>query len=88
MDRRMLGSLDKDAIFAAVRRNILEILPQVSPKAISPDKSLVDLGANSVDRMEVVTLTMEDLGVKIPLMSFAGVSDIGGLVSVLFENLR
>ena len=77
----------KDDVFAVVKKNIIEILPEVKPEAISPEKSLTELGANSVDRMEVVTLSMEDLGLKIPLMSFAGVTNIGGLVSVLFENV-
>jgi polyketide biosynthesis acyl carrier protein len=41
-----------------------------------------------VDRMEIVTSTMEDLGIKIPLMSFAGVSNIEGLVDVLSSHAR
>ncbi len=36
--------------------------------------------------MEVVTMSMEQLGLKIPLMSFAQVSNIEGLVDVLLEN--
>jgi hypothetical protein len=31
---------------------------------------------------------MEDLGVKIPLLSFAGVTNIEGLVDVLFNNAQ
>ncbi|HTR88005.1 MAG TPA: phosphopantetheine-binding protein [Reyranella sp.] len=75
-------------MFEVVRKNILEVLPDLSPGMVSIDKSMSDLGANSVDRMEVVTQSMEDLDLKIPLMSFAAVTNIEGLVGVLFENLR
>ncbi len=84
----MSGTKTKDEVFEIVKNNILEILPKVQPDMVSIEKSLVDLGANSVDRMEVVTLSMSDLGVKIPLLSFAGVSNIEGLVDVLFSNLQ
>lgn len=75
-------------VFEIVKGAILEVLPHLEPEAVSAEKSLTDLGANSVDRMEVVTLSMEGLGIKIPLMSFAGVSNIGGLVDVLSSHRR
>lgn len=84
----MAREMTKTEVFEIVRKNILEILPDLTPETVSTDKSLSELGANSVDRMEVVTLSMQDLGVKIPLLSFAGVGNIGGLVNVLFSNLR
>jgi polyketide biosynthesis acyl carrier protein len=80
--------MTKAEVFEVVKKNILEILPEVQPELVSIEKSLSDLGANSVDRMEVVTLSMEDLDLKIPLLSFASVTNIEGLVDVLFNNLR
>ncbi|MCX7365334.1 MAG: phosphopantetheine-binding protein [Alphaproteobacteria bacterium] len=84
----MTHRITKEEVFEVVKRNILEILPDVAPDTVSLDRSLVDLGANSVDRMEVVTLSMEALDLKIPLMSFARVDNIEGLVAVLFEHVR
>lgn len=84
----MTHRITKDEVFEVVKRNILEILPDVAADIVSMDKSLVDLGANSVDRMEVVTLSMEALDLKIPLMSFAKVDNIEGLVAVLLEHAR
>lgn len=80
--------MTKDQVFNIVKNNILEILPKVRPEMISIEKSLTDLGANSVDRMEVVTLSMEDLNLKIPLLSFANVSNIEGLVDVLISHYQ
>jgi polyketide biosynthesis acyl carrier protein len=84
----MSNAITKTEVFNVVKNNILDILPKVQPDMVSIEKSLSDLGANSVDRMEVVTLSMEDLGVKIPLLSFAGVTNIEGLVDVLFNNAQ
>lgn len=78
----------KEHVFEVVRKVIAEILPGVRSELISSEKSLKELGANSIDRMEVVTMSMEELGLKIPLMSFAEVSNIEGLVDVLSANYR
>ena len=84
----MNSKLTQTQVFELVKHNILEILPKTQADLIVPEQSLVDLGANSVDRMEIVTLSMEDLGVKIPLMSFAIVFNIESLVEVLFTNQK
>jgi polyketide biosynthesis acyl carrier protein len=78
--------MSKEYVFGIVKNTIMEVLPDVKPEMITIDKALKDLGANSIDRMEVVTMSMEELGLKIPLMSFAQVSNIEGLVDVLAEN--
>ncbi len=78
--------MSKEHVFEAVKNVIVEILPDVNTDAISIEKQLKDLGANSIDRMEIVTKSMQALEIKIPLMSFAGVSNIEGLVDVLSEN--
>lgn len=78
--------MTKEHVYEVVRNVIMEVLPDVQSELISIEKNLKELGANSIDRMEVVTMSMEELGMKIPLMSFAQVSNIEGLVDVLTEN--
>ena len=79
--------MTKAEIFEVVKKNALEIL-DVAPDTVTMGKSLSDLGANSVDRVEIVTMTMEDLGLKIPFMSFAGASNIEDLVEILRSNIK
>jgi polyketide biosynthesis acyl carrier protein len=79
--------MTKAEIFEVVKKNALEIL-DVAPDTVTLGKSLTDLGANSVDRVEIVTMTMEDLGLKIPFMSFAGASNIEDLVEILRSNIK
>lgn len=69
--------------FEVVKKVILEILPFLSANDVSVDRSLKDLGANSIDRMEVVTQSMEELGLKIPMVEFGKVQNIKGLVGLL-----
>ena len=80
--------MSKEHVYEVVKNAVMEILPDLNPEIISIEKSLKELGANSIDRMEVVTMSMEELGLKIPLMSFANVSNIEGLVDVLVENCK
>jgi polyketide biosynthesis acyl carrier protein len=78
--------MSKQRVFETVKGAIREVLPDLDPSLISIEKQLKDLGANSIDRMEVVTISMEALGLKLPLMTFAQVGNIEGLVDVLVEK--
>jgi polyketide biosynthesis acyl carrier protein len=70
-------------VFQTVKKVTLEVLPFLPPEEVSIEKNLKDLGANSIDRMEVVTRSMESLGIKVPLMEFGKVKNLEGLVDVL-----
>lgn len=77
--------MTRDEVFAVVKANVLAILPDLPPDAIAIDQSLKDLGANSLDRMDIVVNSMEELGVKVPLTHFAQARNIGGVVDLLHE---
>ncbi|MEE8058828.1 MAG: acyl carrier protein [Pseudomonadales bacterium] len=78
----------KTDILAIVQKNMLEILPKLNPEVIQLEASMKDLGANSIDRMDVVIQSMADLSLKIPLIELASVSNIGGLVDLFYEKLQ
>jgi len=80
--------MSKEHVFEVVKNIIIEVLPDVDPAEISIEKQLKDIGANSIDRMEIVTMSMQELDIKIPLMSFAGVNNIEGMVDVLNDNYQ
>ncbi|WP_326557420.1 acyl carrier protein [Micromonospora sp. NBC_01796] len=64
---------------------IMEILPSVSDEQISGDKHLRDLGADSIDRVEIILGLRERLGIDEPLGSFSDLPDIDRLVGFLRE---
>jgi polyketide biosynthesis acyl carrier protein len=76
----------KQRIFEVVKANTLKVLCDVPPESITPEVALGDLGANSVDRVEVVMYSMEDLGLKVPPAELHGVSNLRGLVDLLHRH--
>lgn len=77
---------NEQRVFEVVRSKVLDVL-DVSAELITPETSLVDLGANSIDRAEVAITSMEELGLKIPRSEFAGVSNLEALVKLFCFHL-
>jgi polyketide biosynthesis acyl carrier protein len=75
--------MNEREIFDAIKRNVLDLVPEVDANAISADCTLSDLGLNSIDRADVVSLTMEQLGIAVPVHEFHRGDTIGTLVSTM-----
>lgn len=73
---------DQQRIFDVIKANTLKVLPGLDPGEVHPERSLAELGANSVDRVEVVMYSMEDLRLKIPRSELQGIQNLQGLVEV------
>lgn len=73
-------------VFDVVKKSILEILPDIEANDIIIEESLKNLGANSIDRMDIVINSMEALEIKVPLVEFGNAKNIQGLVDVLYEK--
>ncbi len=78
--------MDEDGIVAVLRRNLLVVMPDLDPASITVDRSLAELGYNSVDRADVLTMTMEDLGVTVPITEFQEVGDLRSLIDLLNKH--
>ncbi|MFB6479545.1 phosphopantetheine-binding protein [Streptomyces virginiae] len=76
-----------DEIFAVVRRNLLDVIPELTEAQITLDHSMRELGANSIDRMDVVIATQDDLGVRVPAEQLTRANDLRSLVAVLSEHV-
>ncbi|KJY41848.1 hypothetical protein VR41_10700 [Streptomyces sp. NRRL B-1568] len=74
-----------DQIFAVIRSNLLEVLPELTESQITLDRSMRELGANSIDRMDVVIAAQEDLGIKVPANALTQATDLKSLVAVFGE---
>jgi len=55
----------------------------LTPEAIDPAKSMKDLGANSLDIVEIVSSSMREIKVKIPRSELAKLTNLDGLVDLL-----
>ncbi|MDD2709950.1 MAG: phosphopantetheine-binding protein [Verrucomicrobiae bacterium] len=77
---------EKQKIFDIVKANTLKVLVDLKPGDVTIDKSLTDLGANSVDRVEVVMYSMEELNLEVPRAELHGISNLRGLVDLLHRH--
>ncbi len=75
---------------AHVARVVLEQvrqgLPEVPPAEIRPERSMTELGANSIDRVEVTLAAMAVLGIDIPPRDLVGLATIDALIDVLHRH--
>jgi polyketide biosynthesis acyl carrier protein len=83
-----MSDVSREAIERTVREVIAVILPSVAPDAIEGNKHLRDLGADSVDRVEIILMLLDRLHLDEPMTSFSAVPDVDGLVTLLHERCR
>jgi polyketide biosynthesis acyl carrier protein len=80
--------MSKEDIFNIVIKHTRSILPDLDNYTFKINDKLVELGANSIDRADIVTMTLESLSLKMPRVELAGVKNIGELVDALYEKLH
>jgi polyketide biosynthesis acyl carrier protein len=73
-------------VFDVLKKNILNQLEdEVEENEIEIEKSMFDLGANSLDIVEIVTNTMRELKIKIPRDELAELKNMEDLVGKMTE---
>jgi acyl carrier protein len=77
--------MSREEIFAVVRANIVKIVDGVQPDAIREEVSLRDLGADSLQIVEVVSRSMKELRLKVPRTELSRATNLRDLVD-LFET--
>lgn len=50
--------------------------------------SLKEIGADSIERVEIMTAAIEDLSLKMPLVELGRAKDIKGLIDILYEKMK
>jgi acyl carrier protein len=73
----------KDEIFGIVQKHLCAIVETIDPAQVAREKSMKDLGASSLDMVEVVSCSMRELKVRVPRAELSKLRDIGGLVDLL-----
>ena len=80
--------MTQDDVFEVVKKNIRDVLFHLEGQDIPLAASLKDLGANSIDRADIAVQCVEDLQLKIPMVEFASVNNIDGLVTLLTQKVN
>jgi polyketide biosynthesis acyl carrier protein len=79
--------MNSDQIFAVICDNVRQVLSGLGDHQLVRTDRLDALGANSVDRTEIVIMTLERLDLNIPLVDTYGPRNIGELADLLSTKL-
>jgi acyl carrier protein len=78
----------KQEILEIVKEHLMDNLEDLDESEFQPDKSMKDMGANSLDIVEVVSCTMRDLRVKVPRSELSKLENVTDLVELLHKVVQ
>lgn len=79
---------NRDDVLAVVKRHLMGTVEKIDDADFDPARSMKDLGANSLDIVEVVSCSMRELKVKIPRAELNKLTNINELVDLLHKTLQ
>ena len=77
--------ITRDRILEIVKEHLMNNLEDLDEAKFDPSRSMKELGANSLDIVEVVSCTMRDLKIKVPRSELSKLTNIDGLVDLLYH---
>jgi polyketide biosynthesis acyl carrier protein len=77
-----------ESVLAVIKQVIFEVLPQSRGSEIDPTHALEELGANSVERADIMLMVLEKLNLNISLVEVFGPRNIGDLAELLNAKLQ
>lgn len=77
-----------EEVFDVVVKHIVDICEDIEPESVTREASMKDLGASSLDIVEVVSCSMRELRVRVPRSELSNLTNIGGLVDLLHESVE
>lgn len=78
--------MDIDKIIETIVGHAREVVPGLQQHNFQPTDSLKALGANSVDRADIIMFTLETLSLNIPLSAMAKADNISDLARIIHEK--
>jgi polyketide biosynthesis acyl carrier protein len=80
--------VNKEEIFELLVKHTQEIIPELGGRTLMQQDSLKDLGANSLDRADIIMMTMDELSMRFPLVELAGAKNLGDLAETFYQRLH
>jgi acyl carrier protein len=80
--------MTRDKVLEVVLQNMQDTVEELEDVEIDPSKSMKDLGANSLDIVEVVSCSMRELKIKVPRSELKDLTNINELVDLLFRVVQ
>ena len=77
--------MTREQILEVVNKHIRSNIYGLDSRPIDPSQSMVDLGASSLDIIEIVSASMRELQLKIPRTRLTGLKNIDELVNLFYQ---
>lgn len=75
--------MNREKVLEVVLKNIRLNVEGLEDCEIDPTKSIAELGASSLDTVEIVSSSMRELNIRVPRTELAGLKNINDLVDLL-----
>jgi len=80
--------MSREDVLEVVMRHLVDTIEELEDVEIDPARSMKDLGANSLDIVEVVSCSMRELKVKVPRSELNSLENINQLVDLLHKTVQ
>ncbi len=78
--------ISREQVLEVVLEHLTDTVEELEGVEIDPARSMKDLGANSLDIVEVVSCSMRDLKIKVPRAELNALENIDQLVDLLHRT--
>ena len=78
----------RDHVESVVLDHLKQTVEELADQDIDTSESMKDLGANSLDIVEIVSCSMRELRVKVPRTELSELENIDQLVDLLFARAQ
>ena len=75
--------MNQTKVFEIIIGHAREVVPTLENHKFQQNDSLKALGANSMDRADIIMMTLESLNLNIPLIEMAKADNIGELAGII-----
>ncbi len=79
--------MDKQEIFKVIVSITAEVLPDIEAQNIAMGDRIGDWAENSIDRGEILIMTMESFSLNTPMVEFVTVDTFGDLVDKIHSHI-
>ena len=80
--------ITREKVLETVKEHLVDTIEELEGVEIDPSRSMKDLGANSLDIVEVVSCSMRDLKIKVPRSELNSLENMNQLVDLLYKTAK
>lgn len=78
--------MNQQQVFELIVKNTREVVFELEEHQFNQNDSLKDLGANSIDRSEIIMMTLEDMEINMPMIELAKAENMGHLATIIHDK--